>query len=229
MIEKISGYLQALKRRRYPVAINQHTEASIWQDTGQVLYLENTFKLSYTANSGIVNLEKMSTAMLSHTIQQLAELPPSSPLAKVSVGDNDSAFNISVCAVTWQRHNDKLRIKAIPEAALLRSCTSCFSRSQAVFKHQFLLEHDDTLSATNNKLGVFTYEQISIAQFTAQIALANGRVKKSLKSSVSVKSENFDSRFTEHEKQSIETVINESSQSSITGKRLSSETVFSDQ
>ena len=55
---------------------------SIWQDTGEVYYLENTLKLTYTANSGVVTLEKLSPDSLANVVETLDKLPSDSPFAR---------------------------------------------------------------------------------------------------------------------------------------------------
>ena len=116
---------------------------------------------------------------------------------------------ISVCGVTWQKNGDTVRIKALPEAAILRSTTACFSRSQAVFKHAFLLEHDDLMTPTRGGTasGKFIYNRISPNQFVQQLARANQRIEAPLRRAIPVHPDNFNSAFTEHEQRVIEQVL----------------------
>lgn len=189
--------------------VAESSQVSIWQDTGEVFYLENTLKVSYQSNSGVITLESIHLADLAEVFQQIDNVPSGSPLARVNIANQTSAFNISLCAVTWQKKEDSIRIKAIPEAALLRSKTSCFSKSQAVFRHALLLEHDDLLSPSlsHSKEGVFTYNRVSIAQFTQQIQEANAKLAHAYKKTISVKQENFTNAFTDHESTIINGII----------------------
>ncbi|MBE1301931.1 MAG: hypothetical protein GJ680_18750 [Alteromonadaceae bacterium] len=189
--------------------VREPSEVSVWRDTGEVYYLENTLKLSYQSNSGAITLEKVHLNNLADVLQQIDSIAPDSPLARVDVANQASAFNISLCAVTWQKKDGSVRIKAIPDAALLRSKTSCFSKSQAVFRHAFLLEHDDLLSPTlsHTKEGVFTYNRVSIAQFTQQIQQANAKLANVYKKAISVKHDNFTNAFTDHENQIINDIL----------------------
>jgi flagellar basal body rod protein FlgC len=189
------------------VTTNEHI--SIWEDTGQVYYLENTLKVCYESNSGRITLEKLSLKDLSDVIQAIESLTADSPMAQAHTAQQKSAFNISVCGITWQKNRDNMRIKAIAQAALLRSQTSCFTRSQAVFRHAALLEHDDLISsvAAQPKPGQFIYNGVSVQQFTQQISDANARITPSLKRSITIKAENFDTTFTEHESAAFEQLL----------------------
>jgi len=182
---------------------------SLWEDTGQVYYLENTLKLTYQSKSGAITMEKLSLESLAEVIKEIESRPASSPLARVSVANQVLAYAISVCAVTWQKRDDSIRLKAIPDAAILRSATGCFSRSQAIFRHAFLLEHDDLLSPSlsSAKAGVYTYNRVSITDFTAQIEQANARLGARYRRAISVNPENFDSAFTTHESEVIEALL----------------------
>ncbi|APD86792.1 hypothetical protein BM527_12200 [Alteromonas sp. Mex14] len=189
---------------------NKHTgdAVSIWRDTGQVYYLENTLKLTYQSNSGAITIEKVSLESLPRVLKELQNLDVNSPLARQEVANQTDAFYVSVCGVTWQRSSDgnNVRIKALPEAAVLRSPTACFTKSQAVFKHAFMLEHDDLLSPTSSssKPGIYTYNRISIADFTEQLKRSNAQIAPSHKAKVGIQYENFKSAFTEHEQAIID-------------------------
>lgn len=93
---------------------------SLWEDTGKVFYIENTLKLTYESNSGSITLEKLSMQALPDLINNISLLPENSPLAIKNTANQKSAFNISLCGVTWQKNANATRIKAIPDAALLR-------------------------------------------------------------------------------------------------------------
>lgn len=182
---------------------------SLWQDTGQVYYLENTIKLTYTSNSGEITLEKLTVDGLRSAVQTIDAMPDDSPFARSTVANQDDAFVISICGVTWQKNDCSVRIKAIPEAALLRSKTACFSKSQAVFRHAVALEHDDVLtqSSVAGQGGAFTYNRVSLAAFTDQIARANSRIAPKGKHAITVGVDNFSTAFTEHEQQAIDTLL----------------------
>ena len=184
---------------------------SVWHDTGQVYYLENTLKLTYQSKSGPITIEKLSFNAVADVLAQLQALNASSPLSRQQVANQTDAFNISVCGVTWQKSSDgtSTRKKALPEAALLRSPTACFSKSQAVFKHAFLLEHDDLLSpiTSSGRAGIYTYNRISIAEFTQQLVAANARLVSKDRHKITVGFDNFNTAFTEHEQQAIEAII----------------------
>jgi len=199
------------KRREKTTAIQDTSQqVSLWRDTGQVYYLENTIKLTYQSKAGAVTIEKLSLDRLHDVVRELQALNESSTLARSEVANQTDAFNISVCGVTWQKSEDgkSVRIKALPEAALLRSPTACFTKSQAVFKHAFMLEHDDLLTpSSSGKPGIYTYNRISINQFTEQLANANARISPAERKKITVGFDNFSTAFTEHEQSIIDTFI----------------------
>ncbi|TMP80038.1 hypothetical protein CWB73_12225 [Pseudoalteromonas phenolica] len=191
---------------------------SLWEDTGKVFYIENTLKLTYESNSGSITLEKLSMQALPDLINNISLLPENSPLAIKNTANQKSAFNISLCGVTWQKNTNATRIKAIADAALLRSQTACFSKSQAIFRHATLLEHDDLLTSSliQPKAGQFIYNRITVEQFTQQIKIANKRISEDLRKKVLINQDNFDSPFTEHESEEIERLIDINLQKKIT-------------
>ncbi|MEQ3512867.1 hypothetical protein ABMY35_05795 [Pseudoalteromonas sp. BZB3] len=191
---------------------------SLWEDTGKVFYIENTLKLTYESNGGSITLEKLSMQALPDLINNISLLPENSPLAIKNTANQKSAFNISLCGVTWQKNANATRIKAIPDAALLRSQTACFSKSQAIFRHATLLEHDDLLTSSliQPKAGQFIYNRITVEQFTQQIKIANKRISEDLRKKVLINQDNFDSPFTEHESEEIERLIDINLQKKIT-------------
>ena len=62
--------------------LNKHTgdAVSIWRDTGQVYYLENTLKLTFQSNSGAITIEKMSLESLPRVLKELQNLGGNSSL-----------------------------------------------------------------------------------------------------------------------------------------------------
>jgi hypothetical protein len=209
VLSKIIKRLANGPRHRSSVVKNSNEAVSLWQDTGQVYYLENTIKLTYTSNSGEITLEKLTVDGLRSAVQAIDAMPDHSPFARANVANQDDAFVISICGVTWQKKNDSVRIKAIPEAALLRSKTACFGKSQAVFRHALALEHDDLLTPApaSGQGGAFTYNRISLAAFTDQIARANARITPKGKHAITVGVDNFSTAFTEHEQRAIDTLL----------------------
>ena len=187
-----------------------NTAVSLWKDTGQVYYLENTLKLTYQSNAGKITIEKLSMTSLPQVLAELQALDTVSTLARKETANQVDAFSVSVCGVTWQTadNGQSVRIKALPEAATLRSPTACFTKSQAIFKHAFMLEHDDLLTpASLSKPGIFTYNRISLNDFISQLALANEKLANGQKATVSVGHQNFETAFTDHEQSIIEKFI----------------------
>lgn len=211
MFAKIFKHLKARDTATTPKEEPANVAVSMWRDTGQVYYLENTLKLTYQSNSGAITIEKMSLESLPRVLKELQNLDRNTSLARQEVANQTDAFNVSVCGVTWQRSHDgkNVRIKALPEAAVLRSPTACFTKSQAVFKHAFMLEHDDLLSPTSStsKPGIYTYNRISIAEFTEQLKRSNAQLAPSKKAKLGIQYDNFARAFTEHEQGIIDQLL----------------------
>ncbi len=181
---------------------------SIWKDTGKVYYLENTLKLSYDSELGKVTYEDLNLEKLSQLLVELDNTDRKGSNQK-TVANVKDALTISICAVTWQQKDGSTRIKAIPNAAMLRSKTSDFKQSQAVFRHEHQLEHDDILATTNvnGKNGVFTYSGVSVKQFVNQIENINQALTDEYRKQISVKQDNFKQAFTDNEEQAIHTLL----------------------
>ena len=191
------------------LVVKDAVKESIWRDTGQVYYMTNTLKLSYESKFGPVTYENLTLESLPLLLEELSA--SNNPLLQQKeTADQKDAFVISMCGVTWEENENSTRVKAITEAAMLRSVQSDFKKSQAVFKHEYFLEHNDVLNApslSNNK-GVFTYANISIAEFVAQIELANTHISADLKRRISVQPDNFKSLFSAAEEQALGKVLN---------------------
>lgn len=194
------------------LVVKDAVKESIWRDTGQVYYMTNTLKLSYETKFGPVTYENLTLESLPQLLQELSA-SDNPLLQQKETADQKDAFVISMCGVTWEENKNSTRVKAITEAAMLRSVQSDFKKSQAVFKHEYFLEHNDVLNApslSNNK-GVFTYANISIEEFVAQIELANTHISADLKRRISVQPDNFKSLFSAAEEQALGKVLNVSS------------------
>jgi len=202
--------LQAKGKHAVEPSASTNTAVSLWKDTGQVYYLENTLKLTYQSVAGKVTIEKLSLSSLPQVLAELQALDNATALSRKEVANQVDAFSVSVCGVTWQTSQDgqSVRIKALPEAATLRSPSACFTKSQAVFKHAFMLEHDDLLTpSTSGKPGIYTYNRISINDFIKQLTVANEKIAPSQKAKITVGNENFETAFTEHEQSVVDKFI----------------------
>lgn len=191
------------------LVVKDALKESIWRDTGQVYYMTNTLKLSYETKFGPVTYENLTLESLPQLLEELSA-SDNPLLQQKETADQKDAFVISMCGVTWEENENSTRVKAITEAAMLRSVQSDFKKSQAVFKHEYFLEHNDVLNApslSNNK-GVFTYANISIEEFVTQIELANTHISADLKRRISVQPDNFKSLFSIAEEQALGKVLN---------------------
>lgn len=191
------------------LVVKDAVKESIWRDTGQVYYMTNTLKLSYETKFGPVTYENLTLEALPQLLKEL-NASDNPLLQQKETADQKDAFVISMCGVTWEENENSTRVKAITEAAMLRSVQSDFKKSQAVFKHEYFLEHNDVLNApslSNNK-GVFTYANISIEEFVTQIELANSQISADLKRRISVQPDNFKTLFSAAEEQVLGKVLN---------------------
>jgi hypothetical protein len=193
------------------LAPGQEITTSMWRDTGQVYYFLNTLKLSYESDYGLVSFENLNLDSLSSLLSELRDTQQPHLKQKVTAGQT-FAFNISLCGVTWEESADSIRVKAIAEAAMLRAVNSDFVRSQAVFKHESFLEHNDILNAPSisNNGGIYTYSNISIEQFVEQLEHANSTISNNLKRRINVQPENFKQLFSEHEKTVLDNLLSPS-------------------
>lgn len=207
MLKFLSSIFSSSQRQLQNSDICPET-VSVWQDTGKVYYLENTLKLSFESDIGKVTFEDLNFDKLSSILNKIEQNDDSLFNQKTTANVTD-ALTISVCAVTWQQKANSTRIKAIPQAAILRSKTADFESSQAVFRHQQLLEHDDILatSQVNGREGVFTYSNVSVGQFIKQLEYTNNNLANLYKKQISVNQDNFKQAFTEKEEQSINNLL----------------------
>jgi hypothetical protein len=205
---------------KHEITVVQETKTSIWRDTGQVYYLLNTLKLSYESEYGAVTFENLNVSSLTALLAELQNTQHTHLKQKVTAGQT-FAYSISLCGVTWEEHQDSTRVKAIAEAAMLRSTQNDFVRSQAVFKHQSLLEHDDILNAptATNKAGVFTYSNVSIKQFVAQLEHTNATISQDLRRRINVQPDNFKRLFSEREQHEVNTLLQVPSTHQTAGER----------
>jgi IS30 family transposase len=187
----------------------EQSHQSIWRDTGQVYYMLNTLKLSYETQYGPVTFENLNLETLPKLLSDL-EASTSKSLKQKETAEQKDAYVISLCGVTWEENENGTRVKAITEAAMLRSTQSDFRRSQAVFKHEQFLEHNDILNAPSlaDKKGVFTYSNISIEQFVHQLERANSTISDNLRRRINVQPDNFKKLFSENEAAEIDALLN---------------------
>jgi hypothetical protein len=206
-IKPIINWISRSEKNTQPAPVQENT-TSIWRDTGQVYYFLNTLKLSYESDYGSVTFENLTLDSLTSLLSELHDTQQSHLKQKVTAGQT-FAFNISLCGVTWEENADSIRVKAIAEAAMLRAVNSDFARSQAVFKHESFLEHNDILNAPSisNNGGVYTYSNISIEQFVEQLEHANSTISNNLKRRINVQPENFRQLFSEHEKMVLDNLL----------------------
>ena len=184
---------------------------SLWQDTGEVMYLFDTVKLSYESEYGEVTYEKLKLQDVQGILDEIAA--SKSPVMRQKVTAEQTAeIRISICGISWQKHNGQIRAKAIPEAAVLRSTHASFAHSQAVFKHADLIANlDRELLFLPNQTNVFRYNDVSVSAFFEQLEAINARFSQNTDNLVCLNKANYDAPFSEHEQNQLKmlNVVNE--------------------
>jgi hypothetical protein len=184
---------------------------SLWQDTGEVMYLFDTVKLSYESEYGEVTYEKLAIADVEAILDDIKQATTPAMRQKVTA-EQTAEIRISICGISWQQHNGQVRAKAIPEAAVLRSTHASFANSQAVFKHADLIANiDRELLFLPNQTNVFRYNDVSVAAFFEQLEAINARFSQNTENLVCLNKANYDAPFSEHELSQLKmlNVVNE--------------------
>lgn len=184
---------------------------SLWQDTGEVMYLFDTIKLSFESEVGEVTFEKLKPEDVA-TILADIENANSPAMRQKITAEQTAEIRISICGISWQTHNGQIRAKAIPEAAVLRSTSADFSHSQAVFKHADLIANlDRELLFLPNQSNVFRYNDVSVEAFIEQLETINARFSQNKDNLICLNKANYDAPFSEHEQDTLKmlNVVNE--------------------
>jgi hypothetical protein len=174
--------------------------SSVWKDTGEVFYVLETLKISYMSNLGHTTFESLSPKDAHFLIQDIYN-PGNLKLAPKCTAGISSAVHISVCGITWQENGDQLRIKAIPEAAVLRTQQPNFINSEALFQHgsRTVDVAISTLSEHPTCNASFKYKNINLEQFIKQLEQVNSILPQSLQRKQPICRENFKKVYSDHE------------------------------
>lgn len=173
--------------------------SQIWEETGRMYYLPATLKLSYESELGLVTHEKLSFEDVLGILDEL-KLARTKAFTQRVIAGQSTEIRLSICGITWQTLDNKTRSRAVTEAAVLRTTDPAFVKSQAVFKHaDRIADLDPNILTLPNQTNVFTYEQITPAQFLTQIIELNKRFHPDEESQLTTTRENYLSTFTEHE------------------------------
>ncbi|MBQ4845979.1 MULTISPECIES: hypothetical protein [unclassified Pseudoalteromonas] len=191
------------KSRPRPNKGTRATEActhSQWKDTGKVYYVLETLKISYVSNNGDITFENLSEETVASLILDIYE-PGNAQLTPKVIAGVQSCLHISVCGISWQENGSQLRIKAIPNAAVLRTRNSIFSNSQAQFQHASFAVDESTLEIPERAAtpSIFTYRNIDLAQFISQLKQANAALPDTLPRKPPICRNNFMKVYSEHE------------------------------
>ena len=184
---------------------------SLWQDTGEIMYLFDTIKLSYESEYGEVTYEKLKMEDIEVILQDIENAASPAMRQKVTA-EQTAEIRISICGISWQTHNGQIRAKAIPEAAVLRSTSARFDSSQAVFKHADLIANlDRELLFLPNQTNVFRYNEVSVNAFFEQLKAINARFSQDKNNLICLNKANYDAPFSDHEQDTLKmlNVVNE--------------------
>ena len=177
--------------------------SDLWRDCGDIYYLLDTLKLTYESTQGLITIEKFPQESLRHLIK--GKLPL---LDQLEIAE---CITLSVCAVSLQHLKSKKRTKAIANAAFLQFFKHSGLQSQAQFQHADLPIDGkaDALTCFDFKRGIHISYGLSLKNFIAVLINKNAHyVKKFGKNSTSVKADNFQIVFTNHELAKFSEILN---------------------
>jgi hypothetical protein len=178
--------------------------SSLWEDTGRVVYLMDTLKLSYESERGLITFEKLSIDDAKAILSDIAE-GRLAPLKQKVVAGQTAEIRLSICGLSWQTFNGSTRAKAINDAAVLRSINPYFNDSHALFKHADLIaQHDPGVLSLPNQANVFSYYDVSVNAFFEQLEKINQQFMPKDKSQLCLNRSNYDAPFSEHEQQVLQ-------------------------
>ncbi|TMO56900.1 hypothetical protein CWC18_18920 [Pseudoalteromonas aurantia] len=182
------------------VSDNCLTNNSIWQDTGEVYYVLETLKISYLSNIGHTTFESLSPSTALSLIEDIYHPGNLNLAPKVAAGIK-SPVHISVCGITWQENGSQLRIKAIPEAAMLRTQEANFANSQALFQHgsRTVDVAISPLSEHTTSTNSFRYDNINLQQFIKQLKHVNSILPASIQRKAPICRNNFKKIYSDYE------------------------------
>ena len=162
-----------------------------WQSQYGVYYLLDTIKLCYRSVVGEVTIEKIPLAQLNDVVK--------TNLPLIAEGES---YSVSVCAVSTETYGEHTRTKAIANAALFRARAK---NSQALLQDAGLpLDRvADELTQYDFKRGITRLNNISLIEFIEQLKQANKQALAEGRHRAGIKSENFDSLFSESEQMTL--------------------------
>ncbi|RXJ71574.1 hypothetical protein CS022_20415 [Veronia nyctiphanis] len=199
---------QFVKRRQNGATfINTENESPRWLPNGHVYYLLSTLKLRYQSKSGLVTLEQIQEENLASLLRELSE---SECVCPKPVSNIPSIYSLTVCGVCWEECLGKVRVKAIPEAAVLRFEHVDYQRSEARFQTSFHKCDDASLSLAERGNFVPTIKKVhnvNYQEFIDILKEINGSVPAILSDAVPVCSSNFDEPFTSSDKLALEQAV----------------------
>ncbi|ODA34578.1 hypothetical protein A8L45_05805 [Veronia pacifica] len=187
-------------KKESSIASKQEAEYSEWLPNGHIFYLLSTLKLRYQSQSGLATFEQVSIDFIEDLARELHRCESTRPTVVKGV---PSMFSLSVCGVCWEELEGKTRVKAIPEAALLRFEHIDADRTEARFQTVFHQCDDGTLSLAEQ--GNFTnsinkIHNIDYQQFLNILKQINGTVPNHLSDAIPICASNFEQPFTATDK-----------------------------
>lgn len=171
-----------------------------WRFTGHIYYLLDTLKLSYSSQAGLVTYENVNEESLASLCREISRGNWTQPR---KTADIPALFTLSVCAVSWEKRQGKLRVKAIPDAAALRFEDIDYQVSEAKFQSQYR-PCDDITTPMADVGGFDKYikrvRNLSTKEFLQILTENNQALPIALRHSINVTAKNFEYRFTHSER-----------------------------
>jgi len=174
-----------------------------WQDCGDIYYLLDTLKLTYESSQGLITIEQLPPESLRDLMK--GKFPLLQQL------ESSECITLSVCAVSLQNFESEKRTKAIANAALFRFFKHSDLQSQAQFQHADLPIDGkiDALTRYDFKRGIHVSYGLSLKKFITVLINKNTYyVKKFGKTPSSVRADNFQTVFTNHELAKFSELLN---------------------
>jgi hypothetical protein len=185
------------------------TTGRSWEDTGMVYYLLDTLKITYQGSAGLITIEKLSIDNVVEILESIYSVAYIG-LAPDCVAEVQASINISVCGISWDKRGNKYRVKAMPDAAVLRTLDNRCIQSQALFQHA-ALQVDDGISPLEGRLhqcGALKYSGISFGQFIQKLKAANEAIDRSFVKKSPISADNFSTIYSATEEEFIVKSIN---------------------
>lgn len=176
-----------------------------WNNTGDVLYLMDTLKLSYRSSYGLVTIENIATQNIDACVQRALSERESAPDYSATA----QPVELEVCGMTWERCSQTRRVRGIPKAATMRffqydQCDSDIKLYPNQVVQSLLHQQVEEVGSELASLA-----KLNVRQFVDFLCACNQRVSKKYCMEQRLKKQNFQSLYSEHEQRVLDQSIND--------------------